>query len=130
MNSVADLLRRRSLGLASDEDFVRELMESDVWVLATYPSIGDSIIRIQDYVMDGTSFIPVFLDSQVAFRRRSEGELASGELSSNRVVRVKGEALLDLLHGDETLMVDAGEDRATTMYSRDLKALVDRLRNP
>lgn len=83
-----------------------EFPEKVVVLLAEKPNPETHLIRLQFFIRDGKSILPVF-SSVEALERSAKSEI------TNPVYRFARAALLSILHGHETLVLDIkpGEER-------------------
>ena len=70
-------------------------------ILAQNPDPGSNILNFQDFIRAGQSFIPIFR-SHESFRRATRGTM------NKPIYEINRRLFVSLLHGPETLILDAG----------------------
>jgi hypothetical protein len=77
-------------------------------------------IRLQNFISDGKSFIPIFSD-WLAFKRQVEGSGLEGD-----GLEIDRDLLLSILRGDELLILNPGDPDSVQMTKADLADGLDR----
>lgn len=96
-------------------------MQDQVIVIGGWNDPAARSLRLQNFVVDGESFIPIFSD-EAAFDRQVRGSGFEGN-----GLAIDRDLLLSILSGDELLILNPGDPEPTRMTPADLvKGLSER----
>lgn len=84
-------------------------------IVASWENELDNKIQIQDFILNGESFIPLF--SNV---RHFRDEVA-GSGFENSGVLIRKDMLVKILHGNETLILNPGSENPTRLTVSDIR---------
>ena len=85
-------------------DHVKSMTGDGVILIAWWDNPESSSIHIQDFIMNGKSYIPVFTSTDKA------KEQLKGTPYTNKLVEFKVEFLADLMTGNETIIVNPADN--------------------
>lgn len=89
-------------------------MQDQIIVIGGWEDTSSRSLRLQNFVANGETFIPVFSD-EAAFKRQVAGSGFEGDgLAIDRGL------LLSILRGDELLILNPGDPDAVKMTKADL----------
>ena len=103
---------------------MRQLLSQPVYIIARLDSPRAIGMRIQDFMREGRSFIPVFSD-EAHFQVETRGSGFEGQ-----GVAMDADLFASILRGDELLVLNPGSSTPVDLDAQDLKAFVDRARLP
>jgi SseB protein N-terminal domain len=90
-------------------------MHDSYIVIGTWESGESQAITLQDFVLNGESFIPIFSDEDT-FKVETKGsEFATSGVAIDR------QFLLSLLRGDELLILNPGSENPMRLRAEDLQ---------
>mgnify|MGYP000916291387 FL=1 len=105
-------------------EMLQALVKGHVVIIATWTSGASRSIKVQDFMRDGKSFIPIFSDQQ-HFKDETKG---SGFESKG--VSIDANMLASIIKGDETFVLNPGSKTPVDILAKELKALIDASRLP
>jgi hypothetical protein len=91
-----------------------QIMQDKVVVIGGWDDADSRSLRLQNFVANGESFIPIFSD-EVAFKQQVQG---SG--FENAGLAIDRDLLLSVLTGDELLVLDPGCSNPVKLRKADL----------
>jgi hypothetical protein len=89
-------------------------MRDQIIVIGSWKDAGGRSLRLQSFVANGESFIPIFSD-ETSFRQQVQG----GGFE-NSGIAIDRDLLASMLHGDELLVLDPGGPSPMKLRKADL----------
>jgi hypothetical protein len=97
-------------------------MRDQIIVIGSWEDADGRSLRLQNFVANGESFIPIFSD-ETSFKRQVQG---SG--FENAGLAIDRDLLVSVLHGDELLVLDPGGPSPMKLRKADLVGGASNLR--
>jgi SseB protein N-terminal domain len=105
-------------------EMLQALVKGHVVIIASWTSGTSRSIKVQDFVRNGKSFVPIFSDQQ-HFKDETKG---SGFESKG--VSIDANMLASIIKGDETFVLNPGSKTPVDIHAKELKMLIDASRLP
>jgi hypothetical protein len=97
-------------------------MRDQIIVIGSWEDAGGRSLRLQNFVANGESFIPIFSD-ETSFKQQVQG---SGFEDAG--LAIDRDLLVSVLHGDELLVLDPGGPSPIKLRKADLVGGASNLR--